>query len=102
MKRIVVAHFVGLIAGAMCTSGAFKARILTISATNLYWVLLNRAVIGLAVGSIFSCSLLMHLGPSPLPLANFFVNGLFGLTIGFFTTKVITQPTPAAAWATTR
>jgi hypothetical protein len=52
---------------------------------------------GLAVGSIFSYSLFMHLGPSPLPLVNFFVNGLFGLMIEFFTTKVFKQPSPAFA-----
>jgi hypothetical protein len=39
----------------------------------------------------------MHLGPSPLPLVNFFVNGLFGLMIEFFTTKVFKQPSPAFA-----
>jgi hypothetical protein len=122
MKRIVVAIFFGLVAGAMCASGAFMAGILTFSAVNLLWVLLNRAVMGfaigisglklhwawngivmgLAVGSIFSYFLFMHLGPSPLPLVNFFVNGLFGLMIEFFTTKVFKQPSLAAARAATR
>jgi hypothetical protein len=117
MKRIVVAIFFGLVAGAMCASGAFMAGILTFSAVNLIWVLLNRGVMGfaigisgmklhwawngivmgLAVGSIFSYSLFMHLGPSPIPVMNFFVNGLFGLMIEFFTTKVFKQPSPAFA-----
>jgi len=119
MKRIVVAIFFGLVAGAMCASGAFMAGILTFSAVNLIWVLLNRGVmgfaigipglklhwawngivVGLAVGSIFSYSLFMNVGLSALPVVNFFVNGLFGLMIEFFTTKVFKQPSPAAARA---
>ena len=119
MKRIAVAVFFGLIAGAMCASGAFMAGILTFSAINLLWVLLNRSVmgfaigisglklhwawngivVGLAVGSIFSYSLFMNVGLSALPVVNFFVNGLFGLMIEFFTTKVFKQPSPAAARA---
>lgn len=122
MKRIVVAIFFGLVAGAMCASGAFMAGILTFSVVNLLWVLLNRAVMGFAIGisglkvhwawngivagmaagSIFSYFLFMTKGPSALPVINFFVNGLFGLMIEFFTTKVFKQPSPAAALAATR
>jgi hypothetical protein len=122
MKRIVVAIFFGLVAGALCASGAFMAGLLTFSLVNLIWVLLNRAVmgfaigisglklhwawngivVGLAVGSIFSYFLFMHLGPGPLPLVNLFVNGLFGLMIEFFTTKVFKQPSLAVALAATR
>jgi len=85
----------------------------------LVWVLLNRAVMGfaigvsrlklhwawngifmgLAVGSIFSYSLFMNGGLGILPLINFFVNGLFGLMIEFFTTKVFKQPSLARATA---
>ena len=122
MKRIVVAIFFGLVAGAICATGSFMAGILTFSAVNLLWVLLNRAVMGfavgisglkvhwawngivmgMAVGSIFSYYFFMILGPGPLPVINFFVNGLFGLMIEFFTTKVFKQPSPAAAQAATR
>jgi hypothetical protein len=122
MKRMIVAIFFGLVAGAICATGSFMAGILTFSAVNLIWVLLNRAVMGfvigasglklhwawngvvmgLAVGSIFSYSLFMNMGPSLLPVVNFFVNGLFGLMIEFFTTKVFKQPVPAAARAATR
>jgi hypothetical protein len=122
MKRIAVAVFFGLIAGAMCASGAFLGGILTFSAINLLWVLLNRSVMGfaigisglklhwawngivmgMAVGSIFSYSLFMKMGPSPIPVVNFFVSGLFGLMIEFFTTKVFKQPAPSAAYAATR
>ena len=122
MKRIAVAVFFGLIAGAMCASGAFLGGILTFSAINLLWVLLNRSVMGfaigisglklhwawngivmgMAVGSIFSYSLFMKMGPSPIPVVNFFVSGLFGLMIEFFTTKVFKQPSLAVALAATR
>ena len=117
MKRIIVAIFFGLVAGALCASGAFFGGILKFSVVTMLFVLLNRAVMGfaigisglklhwawngivmgLAVGSIFSYSLFMHLGPSPIPVMNFFVNGLFGLMIEFFTTKIFKQPSPAFA-----
>ncbi|MFZ1084205.1 MAG: hypothetical protein WAN35_04495 [Terracidiphilus sp.] len=117
MKRIAVAILFGLLAGALCASGAFLGGILKFSVVTLLWVLLNRAVMGfaigasglklhwawngvvmgMAVGSIFSYYFYMTLGPGPLPVVNFFVNGLFGLMIEFFTTKVFKQPSPAAA-----
>jgi hypothetical protein len=37
----------------------------------------------------------MNVGMGMLPLMNFFVNGLFGLMIEFFTTVVFKQPSPA-------
>jgi hypothetical protein len=112
MKRITVAVLFGLVAGVICASGAFYGGILKFSAVALIWVLLNRAVMGLAigisslkvhwawngiilglvVGSIFSYSLYMTLGTVQLPVINFFVNGLFGLMIEFFTTKVFKLP----------
>jgi hypothetical protein len=39
----------------------------------------------------------MNLGMGLLPLINFFVNGLFGLMIEFFTTKVFKQPSQTRA-----
>jgi len=122
MKRIVVAIFFGLVAGALCASGAFMAGLLTFSLVNLIWVLLNRAVmgfaigvsglklhwawngivIGMAVGSIFSYFLFMNVGASILPPVNFLVSGLFGLGIEFFTTVVFKQPSPASARSVVR
>jgi hypothetical protein len=112
MKRIVIAVIFGLVAGAICASGAFYGGILKFSAVTLVFVLLNRAVmgfaigisglkqpwawngivLGMAVGSIFSYYMFMTLGVVTLPVVNFFVNGLFGLMIEFFTTVVFKQP----------
>ena len=119
MKRITIAILFGLVAGAICASGAFYGGILKYSAVTLVWVLLNRAVMGfaigvsglklrwawngifmgLAVGSVFSYFLFMTNGPGPLPVINFLVNGLFGLMIEFFTTVVFKQPAFALAKA---
>jgi len=117
MKRILVALFFGLVAGGICASGAFYGGLLKFSVVALIFVLLNRAVMGIAigasglkvhwawngivmgmvVGSIFSYFMFMTTGPGPLPVVNFFVNGLFGLMIEFFTTKVFRLPAAAAA-----
>ena len=121
MKRILVALIFGLLAGAICATGAFYAGLLKFTAVNLTWILLNRAVmgfaigasglrlhwawngivIGIAVGSIFSFFMFMTLGGF-VPLANFFVNGLFGLMIEFFTTVVCRAPSLAAPRALQR
>jgi multisubunit Na+/H+ antiporter MnhE subunit len=117
MKRITIAILFGLVAGALCASGAFYGHMLTFSAVTLVWILLNRAVMGFAigasglklhwawngivmglvVGSIFSYFMFMNNGAGPLPIINFFVNGLFGLMIEFFTTVVFKQPSLARA-----
>ena len=119
MKRIAIATLFGLIAGVICASGLFYVGILKFSAVALVWVLLNRAVMGFAigvsglklrwawngivmglvVGSIFSYFLFMNVGAGLLPPINFLVNGLFGLMIEFFTTVVFKQPSPASARA---
>jgi len=111
MKRILVASLFGLVAGAICASGAFYGHLLKYSVVTLVFVLLNRVVmgfaigisglrlrwgwngifVGMAVGSIFSYFMFMTNGPGPLPVVNFFVNGVFGLTIEFFTTVVFKQ-----------
>ncbi len=111
MKRITIAILFGLVAGLICASGAFYGHILKFSVVTLIWVLLNRvvmgfaigisglrvhwawngAIVGLVVGAIFSYSLFMNLGPVLVPLVNLFVNALFGLMIEFFTTKVFKQ-----------
>ena len=116
MKRITVATLFGLVAGAICATGGFLGGILDFTAANLVWVLLNRAVmgfaigasglrlrwawngivIGLVVGSVFSYSLYMNRGAAMVPVANALMNGVFGLMIEFFTTVVFQAPaTPA-------
>ena len=118
MKRIVTATFFGLLMGAVCASLLFASGIMKFAVITLVFVLLNRAVMGfaigisglkmhwtwngvvmgIAVGSIFSYFLFMNLGMGILPLVNFLVNGfIFGLMIEFFTTVVFKQPSPARA-----
>jgi hypothetical protein len=112
MKRIVIATLFGLVAGGLCATGAFLGHMLTFSVITLVFILLNRAVmgfvigasglklhwvwngvvLGIVVGSIFSYFMFLTNGPGPLPVVNFFVNGLFGLMIEFFTTVVFKQP----------
>jgi hypothetical protein len=119
MKRIAIATLFGLVAGVICASGAFYGGILKFSVVTLVWVLLNRAVMGFAigasglklrwawngivmglvVGSIFSYFMFMNVGMGLLPPVNFLVNGLFGLMIEFFTTVVFKQPAQASASA---
>ena len=116
MKRIFVAIIFGLLAGAFCASMSFYAGILKFSVVTLIWVLLNRVVMGfaigasglklhwawngivmgMAVGSIFSYFLFMNGGAEPLPVINFFANGVFGLLIEFFTTVVFKQASALA------
>ncbi len=112
MKRIALATLFGIGAGVLCASLLFTFGILRFSVVALIFVLLNRAVmgfaigtsglklhwawngivIGIVVGSIFSYFLFMNLGMSMLPPINFLVNGFFGLLIEFLTTVVCRQP----------
>lgn len=116
MKRIAIATLFGVGAGVICGSLLFSAGIMKFTIVTLLWVLLNRAVMGFAigasglklhwawngivlgiiVGSVFSYFLFMNLGVVKLPLMNFMANGVFGLIIEFFTTVVCKQPAPAA------
>lgn len=111
VKRIAVATLFGLGAGVICASAAFSLNVLQFSVVALLFVLLNRAVMGfaigasglrihwawngiimgIAVGSIFSYYLFMKNGLGALPIGNFFVNGLFGLGIEFCTTVLCKQ-----------
>lgn len=112
MKRIVIATLFGLVAGVLCASAAFSIGLTKFTAINLVWILLNRAVMGFAigasalklrwawngvvmgivVGSIFSYSLFMNMGPGVVPLLNLLIgNAVFGLMIEFFTTVVFKQ-----------
>jgi hypothetical protein len=118
MKRITIAVFFGLVVGVLCATAVFKGGFLKFTAINLVWVLLNRAVmgfaigasglklrwawngivIGLVVGSIFSYFFFMNLGLGTLPLVNLLIgNPIFGLMIEFFTTVVFKQPALAAS-----
>ena len=106
MKRITIATLFGVVAGALCAAISFSAGILSFSAVNLLWILLNRTVMGftigisglrlhwawngvvmgLAVGSIFSFFLYMHgMKMAPYTMIG---NAIFGLMIEFFTTVV--------------
>ena len=116
MKRVVIATLFGLVAGVICATGAHYGHLLKITAVTLVWVLLNRTVMGFAigisslkvhwawngivmgvvVGSIFSYFLFMNLGLKMLPLVSI-GNAIYGLLIEFFTTVVCRQPAPARA-----
>ena len=119
MKRIMIATLFGLFAGGLCATALFAGGFLKFTAVNLVWILLNRTVMGFAigasglklrwawnsivmglvVGSVFSYFLFMNLGLGVLPPVNALVNGVFGLIIEFFTTVVFKQPTLAASRA---
>jgi hypothetical protein len=110
MKRITIATLFGVVAGALCATISFSAGILTFTAVNLIWILLNRTVMGFAigisglklhwawhgilmgvvVGSIFSYFLYMQ----GMKMAVFtpIGNAIFGLMIEFFTTVVFKAP----------
>jgi hypothetical protein len=116
MKRILIATLFGLFAGGLCATAVFAGGFLKFTAVNLVWILLNRAVMGFAigtsglklhwawngivmglvVGSVFSYYLFMNLGVGMLPPVNALGNGVFGLMIEFFTTVVFKQPALAA------
>lgn len=118
MKRIIIATLFGLVAGVLCAAAGIYGGFLKFTAVNVAWVLLNRGVMGFAigtsglklhwawngvvmglvVGSIFSYSLFMNMGLGTLPLANLLIgNPIFGLLIEFFTTVVFKQRALAAA-----
>jgi hypothetical protein len=116
MKRIVIATLLGLVAGVICATATSASHLLKLTTVTVVWILLNRTVmgfaigasalklhwawngivVGLVVGSIFSYFLFMNLGPGTLPLGNLLIgNPLFGLLIEFFTTVVFKQPARA-------
>ncbi len=112
MKRILVATLLGVSVGVLCASLLFYSGIIKFAVITLIFILLNRAVMGfaigasglrlrwawngvvmgLAVGSVFSYYLFMTTGDWKLPSINFCVNGLFGLLIEFLTTKAFRLP----------
>jgi hypothetical protein len=111
MRRIVIATLFGLVAGGICVTLTSSAHLLKITAVTLVWILLNRTVMGFAigtsalklhwawngivmglvVGSIFSYFMFMNLGVKMLLLSPI-GNAIFGLMIEFFTTVVFKQP----------
>jgi hypothetical protein len=110
MKRVTIATLFGLVAGGICATGAFAGHLLPFSAVALGWILLNRVVMGFAIGAsglkvhwawnglimglvvgeIFAYFLFMNLGWKWL-LLNPIGNALFGLMIEFFTSVVFKQ-----------
>jgi hypothetical protein len=116
VKRIAIATLFGVGAGVICATLLFKFGIMKFSVVTLLFVLLNRAVMGFAigisslrvhwawngavmgwvVGSIFSYFLFISMGAGMMPVVNFLVNGLFGLAIEFMTTVVCKQRAFAA------
>ena len=100
MKRVLIATLFGLVAGGICATAAFTVPLLPFSAVALGWILLNRAVmgfaigasglklhwawngliVGLVVGEIFSYFLFMNLGVRWLLLSPI-SNAVFGLLI---------------------
>jgi len=113
-NRILVASFFGLVMGGICASAAFSMGILKFTPVILGWILLNRTVMGAAIGisglkvhwawngivigivtgSVFSYYLFMNVS-GLLPAMNAMANGVFGLLIEFFTTVVFKQPSLA-------
>lgn len=117
MKRILIATLFGVVAGGICSLITFRGGIAVMSATTLVWILLNRTVMGFAigvsglklhwawngvivgvvVGSIFSYFTYMSWGAGKLALLTPIGNAVFGLMIEFFTTKVFKAPALAAS-----
>ena len=110
MKRIAIATLFGVAAGVICATLAAWGHLLTLTSVLAIWILLNRAVMGFAigtsglklhwawngivmglvVGSIFSYFLFINVGVTVM-LFNFIGNAVFGLLIEFFTTVVFKQ-----------
>ena len=51
MKRIMIATLFGLVAGVLCATMSFSGGLMKFTAVNLAWILLNRAVMGFAIGT---------------------------------------------------
>ncbi len=118
-KRVIIATLFGLVAGMICGTGGLMAGFVQLTPLSILWVLLNRGVmgfaigisglrihwawngvlVGLVVGSIFSYSLFMTMGPVFLPLGNALANGIFGLGIEYCTTVLCKQRAGAASLA---
>lgn len=110
MKRIAIATLFGVAAGTICATLVASGHLLKLTPVLTLWILLNRAVMGFAigtsalklhwawngivmglvVGSIFSYYLFMNVGVTVM-LFNFIGNAVFGLLIEFFTTVVFKQ-----------
>ena len=116
MKRIVIATVFGLLAGGVCSSLMFASGYLKFTIVTLLWILLNRTVMGFAIGTsalklhwawngivmglvvgeIFSYFLFMNVGWKALAFSPI-GNALFGFLIELFTTKVFHAPAFARA-----
>ena len=116
MKRIVIATLFGLLAGGICSVLTFSSGYLKFTVVALGWILLNRTVMGFAIGAsglklhwawngivmglvvgeIFSYYLFMSFGWKALAFTPI-GNALFGFLIELFTTKVFKAPALARA-----
>jgi hypothetical protein len=112
MKGLAIATLFGLAAGVACATVASSGQLLKLTTVSLLWILLNRTVMGFAigasglkvhwawngvimgliVGSIFSYYIFLDLGQPRVALLIPFGNAFFGLLIEFFTTVVCKQP----------
>jgi hypothetical protein len=112
MKRLAIATLFGLVAGVICATVASSGHLLKLTTVSLLWILLNRTVMGFAigvsglrlhwawngiimglvVGSIFSYYIFMDLGQPKVALLIPIGNAIFGLLIEFFTTVAFKQP----------
>lgn len=112
MKRLAIATLFGLVAGVLCATMASSGHLLKLTTVSLLWILLNRTVmgfaigasglkvhwawngviIGLVVGSIFSYYIFMDLGLPTVALLTPIGNAVYGLIVEFFTTVVFKQP----------
>jgi hypothetical protein len=122
MKRVGIATLFGLVAGVICATVASSGHLVKLTTVTLAWILLNRTVMGFAigasglrlrwawngilmgvvVGSIFSYYFFMDLGLLKIALLSPIGNAMFGLLIEFFTTVIFKQPALAPAPARQR
>ena len=111
MKRILVSTLFGLLAGCVCASLFFGAGYLKFTVVTLVWILLNRTIMGFAIGAsglklhwalngilmglvvgeIFSYYLFVSFGWKALAFTPI-GNAVFGFLIELFTTKVFKAP----------
>ncbi len=116
MKRIAIATLFGLLAGCACAGLTFGSGYLNFTVITLVWILLNRTVMGFAIGTsalkirwawngilmglvvgeLFSYYLFMSFGWKALAFTPI-GNALFGFLIELFTTKVFKAPAFARA-----
>ena len=111
MKRIAIATIFGVVAGLLCALGGWSLGV-KITTVSFIWILLNRTVMGFAigvsalrlhwalhgplmglvVGSLFSYYGFMSGAGATTVVGTLVASLVFGLMIEFFTTVVFKQP----------